>query len=288
MKQSKNWKKCRRGVRILLCAGLAALFVFPIVWTIRCSFLPEEAIGEQFGNVLSRAAVPQEGQRLLPAGGLSMEQYRILLLDSADYLLRYLNSVLLAVPIVVFQLAFACMTAFGFCRAQGRLAAVLFFGYLILMLLPYQVTVIPNYAAAKSLGLLDTNWAIWLPGVFSPFSVYVLTRHMKRIPPGVLEAAQMDGAGLRVQFFRIVLPLCRSQIAACGILVFLDCWNMVELPLVMFSDAASYPLSVFLSKMQEESAGVCFAAAVLYMAPALAVFLCGEKELAEGSRHPDR
>lgn len=270
-----------RGLRILICTGLAALFVFPIAWTIRCSFLSGEAIEEQFGKLLSRAAVPGEGQGLLPTGALSLEQYRILLLDSADYLLRFWNSVILVVPIVVMQLIFACMTAFGFYKARGRLAAVLFFGYLILLLLPYQVTVIPNYIAAKRMGLLDTNWSIWLPGAFSPFSVYLLTRYMKRISPGILEAAQMDGAGLRVQLFHIILPVCRSVIAVCGVLVFIDYWNMVELPLVMFSDAMSYPLSVFLSRLQEESTGGCFAAAVVYMAPALAVFLCGERELEE-------
>lgn len=253
-------------------------FVFPVFWTVVCSFVPEHVIEQGFLEL-------QDGRKINFGsflGKYSLEQYKAVLITSPDYLFRFWNSIFLVVPIVVFQLMIACLTAYGFCRVKGKLAAMLFFVYLILMMMPYQVTVIPNYLAMKEMKLLDTNWAIWLPGIFSPFSVYLLTKYMKRIPGALFEAARIDGAGETAVFFKIAMPLCRGEIVACGLLVLLDYWNMVELPLVMFSKAFSYPLSVYLSKIQEGAIGISFAAAVVYLVPILLVFLYGEEELVSG------
>ena len=75
------------------------------------------------------------------------------------------------------------------------------------MLMPYQVTLVPNYLVSKWLHILNTRWAVWLPGIMSPFSVYLLTKFMKRIPTGIIEAAKMDGAGEFRIFISICIPL---------------------------------------------------------------------------------
>ncbi len=132
------------------------------------------------------------------------------------------------------------------------------------MMLPYQVTVIPNYEAIRALHLLGTRFSIWLPGIFSPFSVYLLTKYMKRIPVEILEAAEVDGAGIWRRLWSIVIPISKGEVAAAAILVMIDYWNQVELPRVMFDDAFQYPLSVFLSQIREGAFGIVFAAAVIY------------------------
>jgi len=109
-----------------------------------------------------------------------------------------------------------------------------------------------------------------------------LTKFMKRIPVGVMEAAQIDGAG-EWQIYRLIcMPLCKGALCSAAILVFIDYWNMVEQPLILLSDAEMHPLSVFLSKINSGEIGLAFAVATIYMVPSLLVFLYGEEYLVDG------
>jgi multiple sugar transport system permease protein len=174
------------------------------------------------------------------------------------------------------------LAAYGFSRYRGKLREIIFFSYIILMLMPYQVTLVPNYLVSDWLNILDTRWAIWLPGIFSPFAVFLLTKFMRRIPVGVIEAAEIDGAGEFQIFTMISLPLCKSAVCSAAILVFIDYWNMVEQPLILLSDSEQYPLSVFLSQINAGEIGLAFAVATIYMIPTLLMFLYGEDYLVEG------
>ena len=213
---------------------------------------------------------------------VTFSQYITTLFKSPDYLLKFWNSIILVVPIVVFQLIVAVFAAYGFTKAKGKLAAIVFFSYIILMMMPYQVTLVPNYLVLDWMNLLDTNWAIWLPGIFSPFSVYLITKYMKRIPVPLLEAARIDGANEWQVFSKVCVPICKGIITSCAILVFIDYWNMVEQPLLFFSDTDKYPLSIFLSKINAGEVGLAFAVATIYMVPSLLIFLYGEEQLVEG------
>lgn len=268
----------RKNAWKLIEIVLTIFFAFPIFLNLVGSFISKDVIQEAFFDLEIGKFVDFNDF----IGALSLEQYKIILFMTPNYLLRFWNSVFLVSPIVFFQLIIALFTAYGFCRVKGKLSAILFFLYIVLMMMPYQVTVIPNYIAMKELHLTETNWSIWLPGIFSPFSVYLLTKYMKRIPKDLFDAARVDGAGgIRIAV-SLVFPICKGHIVACGLLVLFDYWNMVELPLVMFSDAFDYPLSVYLSKVQEKEAGLSFAAAIIYLIPVLLVFLAGEEELVEG------
>ena len=173
-------------------------------------------------------------------------------------------------------------SADGFTRAKGKLKEIVFFSYIILMLMPYQVTLVPNYLVANWLKIIDTKWAIWLPGIASPFAVYLLTKFMRRIPSSYIEAAQIDGAGEWQIFRKICVPLCKSCLYSVAILVFIDYWNMVEQPLILLNDPEQHPLSVFLSQINSGETGLAFAVATIYMVPGLLVFLYGEDYLVEG------
>ncbi len=150
------------------------------------------------------------------------------------------------------------------------------------MLMPYQVTLVPNYLVSDWMNILDTNWAIWLPGIMSPFAVFLLTKFMRRIPKEVVEAAQIDGAGEWQIYRKICMPLCRGAIFSAAILVFIDYWNMVEQPLILLNDSEMHPLSVFLSKINSGEIGLAFAVATIYMVPSLLIFLYGEEYLVDG------
>ena len=282
----------------LLSAVMALAFLTPILLTATNSLMTQEEITANYGVVFGadktqetdssgrpKAVTTYISQRVnlkfIP-DMVSFQQYWMVLFNSPEYLLKFWNSVFLTVPIVVFQVALASLAAYGFSRYRGRVREMIFFGYIILMLMPYQVTLVPNYLVARWLGLLDTRWAIILPGIFAPFSVFLLTKKMRRIPKSYIEAAELDGAGEWQIFSRVCLPMCKGPLVSVSMLVFIDYWNMVEQPLIMFSDQEKYPLSVFLSEINSGEVGVAFAVAVIYMVPTLLMFLWGEEYLEEG------
>ena len=276
------------AIATLVAAAFAVLFLMPIILTITNSFMSSSEISANYGSVFAtsesggKVYISEKVNLKFIPDMVSFSQYITVLFKSPEYLLKFWNSVVLVVPIVVFQLLVATLAAYGFTRYRGRLREIIFFSYIILMLMPYQVTLVPNYLVANWFNTLDTNWAIWLPGIFSPFAVYLLTKFMRRIPASVIEAAQIDGANEWQIFRRVCYPLCKGAICSAAILVFIDYWNMVEQPLILLSDAEKHPLSVFLSKINQGEIGLAFAVATIYMIPSIFVFLYGEEYLVDG------
>ena len=282
------WSGMKRGIATVIAAFFAFLFLLPIVLTITNSFMSATELSANYGPVFATTSTggkvyisEKVNLKFIP-DMVSFSQYITVLFKSPDYLLKFWNSVILVVPIVVFQLAVASLASYGFARYRGRIREIIFFSYIILMLMPYQVTLVPNYLVSDWLSILDTRWAIWLPGIFSPFAVFMLTKFMRRNPTSVIEAAQIDGAGEMQIFRKICMPLCRGALCSVAILVFIDYWNMVEQPLILLSDSEMHPLSVFLSKINEGEIGLAFAVATIYMVPSLLIFLYGEEYLVDG------
>ncbi len=281
-------KKLWLGMLTVFLIVFTGIFIIPIVFTICNSFMGKAEITSNYGMIFSVSKTGAKqfisetvNLKFIP-DMVSFSQYITVLLKSPDYLIKFWNSVILVAPIVVFQLAVACLASYGFTRYRGRVREIIFFSYIILMLMPYQVTLVPNFLVAGWLNILDTRWAIWLPGVFSPYAVFLLTKYMRRIPSSMFEAAKIDGAGEWQIFGKICLPLCKGALSSVAILVFIDYWNMVEQPLILLSDEQMHPLSVFLSKINSGEIGLAFAVATIYMVPTLLVFLYGEEYLVEG------
>ena len=288
----KFWTKkrieiLRIVIRTAVAGFFAVLFLMPIVLTITNSLMTKSEINANYGVIFAK----KNGVRVFISNTVnlkfipdivSFEQYFKVLILSPEYLLKFWNSFLYVVPIVVFQLAVASLASYGFARYRGKVREVIFFSYIILMLMPYQVTLVPNYLVSNWLNIIDTRWAIWLPGFFSPFAVYMLTKYMRRIPKSIYEAAEIDGAGEWQIFTRICLPNCRGGLASIAILLFIDYWNMVEQPLILLSNDQLHPLSVFLSKINSGEISLAFAVAVIYMVLPMMVFLYGEEYLVEG------
>lgn len=285
---SRKKQKLIMMITTVFAAAAALIFLMPTVLTIANSFMSTSEIAANYGPVFAtddkggKTYISETVNLKFIPDMVSFSQYYTVLFKSPDYLMKFWNSVILVVPIVVFQLATAALAAYAFARLKGRLKEIIFFVYIIVMLMPYQVTLVPNYLVSDFLGILNTRWAIILPAVFTPFSVFLLSKIMRRIPVSLIEAAKLDGAG-EMQIFRyIALPLCKSVMYSVAILVFIDYWNMVEQPLVLLNDEAMYPLSVFLSRINSGEIGLAFAVATIYMIPTLLMFLYGEDYLVEG------
>jgi multiple sugar transport system permease protein len=285
------WRYIGRAVLFIIAAVLAIGFLMPTVLTISNSFMAQSEIDANYGMIF-RSARPggtsfvsdSVNLKFIP-DRVSFSQYITVLLRSPDYLFKFWNSVILVLPIVIAQVGIASFAAYSFTRYQGRFKNILFFSYIILMLMPYQVTVVPNYLVADWTGILNTRWAIIFPGAFAPFSVFLLTKFMRRIPASLVEAAKLDGANEWQVFLWVSIPQCRSAVYSIAILVFIDYWNMVELPIILLPDSTMQPLSVYLSTINAGEIGVAFAVAVIYMIPPLLLFLHGEESLVEGITH---
>ncbi|MBP5262293.1 MAG: carbohydrate ABC transporter permease [Clostridiales bacterium] len=277
------------GVTAISVAALLA--IIPIFFTFLNSFMSSAEISANYGIIFQSLPGGSSGAaefmsrrpqlQLIPQQ-VSIEQYSKLLFMTPSYLFKYWNSILLTVPIVAGQLIVACLASYSFTRYRRKRREVLFFAYVILMLMPFQVTLVPNYLISDKLDILDSYASIILPGVFSTFSIYLLTKYMRQIPSAYIEAAKIDGAGEWQIFTKIMLPNCKNAIFAMAILLFIDYWNMVEQPLIMLSTEDKRPLSVFLAQVNVDEIGIAFAACALYMIPPLLVFLRGEDYLVEG------
>ncbi len=285
----KKRKKIFFTVALAVFTGLVAVvFLMPTLLTITNSFMTSSEISANYGVMFNNISSDKKtyisetlNLKFIP-DKVSFSQYFAVLFKSPEYLLKFWNSVILVVPITFFQVVVALFASYGFARYDGKLKQIIFFSYIILMLMPYQVTLVPNFLVADKLGILNTRWAIILPGIFSPFSVFLLTKVMKRIPTSYIEAAKLDGASEWQIFRHICLPLCKSAIFSVTLLVFIDYWNMVEQPLILLENKEMHPLSVFLSEINTGDVGLAFAVAVIYMIPTLLMFLYGEDYLVEG------
>ncbi len=283
----KNIKKIRLVLLFVWLLAFSFVFLMPTILTFSNSFMSERELTSNYGAVLGNVSggssymSEKVNLKLIP-DIVSFKQYVTVLFQSPEYLLKFWNSVILTLPIVLGQALIASLAAYGFYKYRSRMRSVIFFSYIILMLMPYQVTLVPNFLVSETLGILSTRWAVILPGLFTPLSVFILTKSMRRIPKSALESARLDGAGELSVFFKICLPMCSSALYSVIILTFIDNWNMVEQVLVLLNDPEKQPLSVFLSTINTGEVGVAFATATVYMIPPILLFLHGEESLVEG------
>ena len=265
----KNSKLFLRAVLFIL----AILLLAPLALTFFYSFFSQAEIK---AYLATRGSLSDDKwmEVLLSPRTFSIGQYWSILIQDTAILRRfwlsifYTSAVLLGEAAVVPAMAYA-LSAFRF---RGR--NVIFFSLLMLMLLPFQVTMVPNVLILREMNLLNTVWAVILPMWFNPFYVFLCRQYMVSVPRELYDAAQLDGAGTIRCYFHIVLPVCRPVIGAAAALSFADVWNMVEQPLTFLSKREDlHPLSVVFNQLITNPTGVEFAGAALYILPALFVFL---------------
>lgn len=279
------------GMRFIIGLILSVFFLLPTVLTVTNSFMPKGEIQKNYSAVLSKSdkitseVKPKQVKLKFIPEKFSFEQYTSVFTKNQDNLKKYWNSIIMVIPIVIGQVIIALMAAYAFFRCTGKIYKILFFVYIILMLMPYQVMLVPNYLVADFTGLLNNQLSIILPGVFAPFSVFLLTKFMRRIPTSLIESSKIDGANEWQIVTLVCIPQCRSAIYSVAILAFIDYWNMVEQPIVLLSDVSKFPLSVYLPTLNKDELGSSFAIATLYMIPPLLFFLHSKKYLIEGITH---
>lgn len=205
-----------------------------------------------------------------------------LLLDEPGYYVMFWNSVKIVGGVIGGQLLLSLPAAWGFARWQFPGKKILLSLYIVLMLFPFQVLMLSEYLILNRMGMIDTLWALILPGACSTFPIFIMYRFFSKVSADVIEAAKLDGANEWQIFWRIGIPLGMPGIISVIVLAFLEYWNLIEQPAVFLRSDRLKPLSLYLSTITKENAGVAFVAALIALLPPLLVFLCGRKYLEQG------
>ncbi len=277
----RKHRKKRHPFLHLFLGALSVLLLVPIVFTVFYSFFPKSEMSAYL-KMRDNYDIAQLLPILLSPKIATLRQYYTILIEDPTYLKLFLNSLLYAGLILAGQAVFVPMMAYALSRFRFRGRELLFFLVLALMLMPFQVTMAPNVIALRSLGLINTVWAVVLPMWFSPFYIFLLRQFMIAIPNEMFEAAMIDSAGAWRCYFAVMLPVCRPVLGAAVALSFADSWNMVEQPLAYLQDQMQMPLSVMFNSLTESNADVVFAGAALYIMPMLLIYLYFQEDILLG------
>ena len=266
---------------IAMLLSAAALFVWVPLWMLlSASFMGSREMVHNLAPVLSEEAGYAHWP-ILPQYP-TLKPYVELLLDAPEFFTMFWNSCKQVFPIVAGQIVIGAPAAWAFARFRFRGKGVLYALYIILMLMPFQVTMVSSYFVLDRLGLMNTVWAIILPGAVSAFPVFLMIRFFAAIPSALTEAASLDGAGAWQIFIHLGLPLGVPGILSAVVLGFLEYWNALEQPMTFLKDQTLWPLSLYLPTVTAENAGASLAASVIMLTPALLIFLFGQKYLEAG------
>ncbi len=273
-------KQLQKGGTALLLLLPALLVIGPILLLLSGSLMDRWEMGKYISTVFTEGTEFIRW-KLMPDYP-SFANYKKLLFETPQFFILFWNSMKLAACILLGQLLLAVPSAWGFAVYPVKGSSLLFALYVVLMLMPFQVTMLSSYLVLSQLSLLNSHQAIILPAVFSTFPVFVSYGGFKGIPPQMLEAARIDGAGELTIFVRLGLPLGKSGLLSAMVLGFLEYWNMMEQPMAFLEEKVLWPLSLYLPEITWGSAGYAFCASVITLIPAVFVFVLGQDYLEQG------
>lgn len=274
-----------RALRYVILSAGAVLFVAPFAYMVTSSFQP---LSEIFSYP----------PKWIPTDP-TLQNYRDFF-GSGHQIGRWIvNSAFTTAAITVAQLFFSSLVAYTFAKRTFPGRDVLFFLMLATMMLPVQITVIPNYLILKGIplfggndlsgigghGWLDSYWGIIMPNLVSPFGIFLLRQYMRSIPDELLDAARMDGAGHFRIYWKVILPLSRPALAALAIFTFQFWWAAFFWPLIVLSSPQLYTLPLGMALFQEANRTVwnlIMAGSVLASIPLIIVFLIFQRQFVRG------
>lgn len=261
------------------------IFLLPLIFTISNSFMGDMEIISRYTKEIT-----DHNKMDLMAGNMhfvnigffpdkfSMENY-LDVFNKSEYLKAYLNSIKITVPILIGQCIISPLAAYGFEYSKWKYKEGLFFMYILIMLMPLQVLLVPNYLVADRLGLVDNHLAIILPAIFNPIGVFIIRLQLKGFPKECIEAGQNSGATHFQVFKDIVLPNIKPAIVILIVLIFTEYWNVIEQGIILLKTSSLEPMSIYLSQIVDKNIGVFFATSCLYLVPIFLIFLFLEKYL---------
>lgn len=274
----KNHRLVLKAIVGTLLAAFAFFMVLPFLWMLSASFKTERTV-----MTIPIEWIPKEWH---------WENYlTILHLGEAakgkDYhfLLAYWNSIKISVINTCGCITTSALAGYAFAKLRFRGSKALFLFYLVQMMIPSQLTLIPKFVMFSEMGLVKTHLPVILPFLFSVSAVFLMRQSFLAIPDDLRESAKIDGAGEYRIFVQIMVPMAMPTIAALTTVQFLESWNLYLEPLVFLSNWRLHTLPISLNQFVGEEANqyhLVMAACCLTVIPVFIVFLCGQKFFIKG------
>lgn len=272
--------KLKRNINMLILMIISLIAILPLWLVLTGSFIGAGEFSENFSAVLNNT--PGYVSWPLFPKYPTLRSYVKLLLDTPRFFIVFWNSCKQVFPAILGQLIIAVPAAWSFARFDFRGKKVIFTLYIILMIMPFQVTMVSSYLVLDKLKVLDSHLTIILPAAFSTFPVFIMTKFFKAIPKTLMEAASIDGAGEWKIFWSIGIPMGRGGIISACILSFIELWNAIEQPLNFIKSVRLWPLTLYIPGISAETADISLVASVIMLMPTLLIFLYGQKYLEQG------
>lgn len=266
-------QRINKTILTVVMFALALLILFPFIWMVLCSFKPLNEIYEFPPRILS--------------GNMSLNNYKEVLFEQDPSFLGYLkNTVITTVLSVLGTVITSSMAGYAFAKMKFKFRDQLFLLYLVTMMVPFQVLMVPQFILFKAMGIFNTLWALILPRLFTPLGTFLMRQYFLDVPNEIIEAGKMEGLGEFGIFARLVLPIAKPAVSTVVILNFVWRWNDYEAPLIFLTDNKLYTLTVGLTNFIDEAGfsqdNLIMAAATVALIPIVLVFICGQRYFIEG------
>ncbi|MCI3926897.1 carbohydrate ABC transporter permease [Paenibacillus sp. TRM 82003] len=254
----------------VLLTALAAAVVYPVYFAV------------SYGLMTSQA-VESYPPPFLPSPVYFGNMFEVLNLVP---LVRFIgNSLIVSSLIMIGELITGALAAyaFAFLRFKGR--DLLFAVFLATLMVPGEVTVIPNFLTVRSWGWMDTYWGLSVPHMSTAFGIFLLRQFFLQLPKDLGEAARMDGCGHLRFFFSMVLPLSRPALGTLAVYSFMKAWNMYLWPLLMTNQESMRTVQIGIAMLKKEeymSWNLILAGVTLVVLPSLLLLVVGLKQLVRG------
>ncbi|KWX83077.1 ABC transporter permease [Paenibacillus riograndensis] len=257
----------KTSIRYALLSLCSIFFILPFGYAIYTSLLGKSDIGHWVG-----------------VARLTLENYTDVFVNS-DMTVWYFNSIVVTLGILIGNLAINTMAAYSLSRLNYPGRGLIFFIIIGMMMIPYQVTIIPIYSMIVKLGWLNSYQGLIIPFMFQGFLVFLMRQFMMSIPKELEEAAEVDGLTKIGIFFRIILPLSKGAIGTPIIFSFTGTWHSVVWPVPLVHDSRWYVLTVGLNTLKNryfEWPNLTMTGVVLLTLPIIVVFLIFQRHLVQG------
>ncbi|MBI4673065.1 MAG: carbohydrate ABC transporter permease [Chloroflexi bacterium] len=255
---------------VLIVTTVVALF--PMYWLFANAFTP----------IL---ATPPLTPILVPA--FKLDNFERLLVNNKFYLNWMLNSFIVAFVVTTFHAFFDTLAGYAFAKKRFPGRNLFFVLILSTLMIPIHVTFIPLYIINRQFGLIDSLWALILPGTAWVFGIFLMRQYIQTLPSELEDAARIDGCSEWGVFRHVIFPLARPGIAALAIFTFVRSWNDFLWPVIALNKAQNYTLTVGVANLQGEFMtdwGIIFSGAALAAIPMVVFFLFFQKYFLEGVR----
>ncbi|OAE02544.1 glycerol-3-phosphate ABC transporter permease [Arthrobacter sp. OY3WO11] len=252
---------------------LATLVVFlPLLWMVLSSF-------KQPGEIITMDL------EILPEG-LNLQNYQIAM-TTVPFGQFFLNSAIVTAAGASVKVVLAILTAYALVFVRFPFKNAIFMLILVALMVPPQVSILPNYILISGMGGKNTLWGIILPGLGTAFGTFLLRQHFLTLPNSILESAEIDGAGHWRRLWRIVVPISVPSIATVALVTIVSEWNEYIWPLIITDrpDTMTLPVGLTLLQNSESNAsgwGILMAGAVLVIVPILIVFAALQRYIVAG------